>query len=75
MPANPRTPTGSGWRSCACRSTSAGTGCCYGAPAATAAEADFVVAEQTIRHDAEHPSYITLPVIPRSGPGLAEEAR
>ena len=46
-----------------------------GAPAATATEADFIVAEQTIRHDAEHPSYITLPVIPRSGPGLAEEAR
>ena len=45
----------------------------YGEPTAT--EADFVVAEQTIRHDAEHPSYITLPVIPRSGPGLAEEAR
>ena len=46
-----------------------------GVPAATATEADFVVAEQTIRHDAEHPSYITLPVIPRSGPGLAGEAR
>lgn len=37
-----------------------------GAPAATATEADFVVAEQAICHDAEHPSYITLPVIPRS---------
>ncbi len=36
-----------------------------GAPAATATERDFVVAEQVIRHDAEHPSYITLPVIPR----------
>jgi putative CocE/NonD family hydrolase len=36
-----------------------------GAPAATATEADFVVAEQTIHHDAGHPSYITLPVIPR----------
>ena len=36
-----------------------------GAPAATATEADFVVAEQTICHDARHPSYITLPVIPR----------
>jgi len=46
-----------------------------GAPAATATEADFVVAEQTIRHDADHPSYITLPVIPRSGPEPAEEAR
>jgi len=46
-----------------------------GAPAATATEADFVVAEQTVCHDAEHPSYITLPVIPRSGPGLAEEVR
>ena len=36
-----------------------------GAPAATATEDDFVVAEQTICHDAEHPSYVTLPVIPR----------
>jgi uncharacterized protein len=36
-----------------------------GAPAATATERDFVVAEQTICHDAGHPSYITLPVIPR----------
>jgi predicted acyl esterase len=62
-----------------CRGT--GTSDCFdrnpgnGAPAATATEANFVVAEQTIRHDAEHPSYITLPVIPRSGPGLAGEAR
>jgi uncharacterized protein len=37
-----------------------------GAPAATATEEDFVVAEQTICHDAAHPSSITLPVIPRS---------
>ncbi len=37
-----------------------------GASAATATERDFVVAEQTICHDAAHPSYITLPVIPRS---------
>ncbi len=36
-----------------------------GALAATATEADFVVAEQTICHDADHPSCITLPVIPR----------
>jgi len=36
-----------------------------GAPAATATERDFVVAEQAIRHDGDHPSYITLPVIPR----------
>jgi uncharacterized protein len=36
-----------------------------GAPAATATEADFVVAEQTVCHDAAHPSCITLPVIPR----------
>jgi uncharacterized protein len=36
-----------------------------GAPAATATERDFVVAEQTICHDAAHPSFITLPVIPR----------
>jgi uncharacterized protein len=36
-----------------------------GAPAATATEADFVVADQTICHDAGHPSFITLPVIPR----------
>jgi uncharacterized protein len=37
-----------------------------GAPAATAEARDFVVAEQTIYHDSGHPSYITLPVIPRS---------
>jgi putative CocE/NonD family hydrolase len=36
-----------------------------GAPAATATEQDFVVAEQTICHDAARPSSITLPVIPR----------
>ena len=36
-----------------------------GAPAATATEEDFVMAEQKILHDAAHPSYITLPVIPR----------
>jgi len=36
-----------------------------GAPAATATERDFVVADQTICHDAAHPSSITLPVIPR----------
>jgi uncharacterized protein len=36
-----------------------------GAPAATATQADFVVAEQTLCHDAGHPSSITLPVIPR----------
>jgi uncharacterized protein len=36
-----------------------------GAPAATATEEDFVVAEQTIFHDAGRPSFITLPVIPR----------
>jgi len=36
-----------------------------GAPAATATERDFVIAEQTICHDAAHPSFITLPVIPR----------
>jgi hypothetical protein len=35
-----------------------------GAPAATATEQDFVVARQTICHDAARPSYITLPVIP-----------
>ena len=44
-----------------------------GASAATATEADFTVAEQVICHDAERPSYITLPVIPPSG--LAEESR
>jgi putative CocE/NonD family hydrolase len=38
-----------------------------GAPAATATEADFVVAEQTVVHDGDHPSYLTLPVIPRPG--------
>jgi uncharacterized protein len=37
-----------------------------GAPAATATERDFVVAEQMICHDAANPSYITLPVIPRA---------
>lgn len=31
----------------------------------TDTEADFVVAEQTILHDAEHPSHIVLPIIPR----------
>jgi uncharacterized protein len=36
-----------------------------GAPAATATEDDFVVADQTICHDAARPCYITLPVIPR----------
>jgi uncharacterized protein len=36
-----------------------------GAPAATATEADFVVAQQAVHHDSGHPSYITLPVIPR----------
>lgn len=36
-----------------------------GAPAATATERDFVAAEQTICHDAGHPSASTLPVIPR----------
>ena len=36
-----------------------------GAPAGTATPADFVIAEQTVFHDAERPSYITLPVIPR----------
>jgi uncharacterized protein len=36
-----------------------------GARAASATEDDFVVAEQEIWHDSEHPSYITLPVIPR----------
>ena len=36
-----------------------------GAPAATATDQDFVVAEQTVCHDSDHPSYITLPVIPR----------
>jgi putative CocE/NonD family hydrolase len=37
-----------------------------GAPAATATARDFVVAEQIICHDGLHPSYITLPIIPRS---------
>ena len=37
-----------------------------GAPAATATATDFVVAEQTVYHDSRHPSYITLPVIPRA---------
>ena len=36
-----------------------------GALAATATEKDFVLAEQAIYHDSEHPSHITLPVIPR----------
>ena len=36
-----------------------------GAPAATATKEDFVVAEQTIFHDAGRPSFITVPVIPR----------
>ena len=37
-----------------------------GASAASATEQDFVVAEQTICHDAAHPSSVTLPVIPRA---------
>jgi uncharacterized protein len=37
-----------------------------GASAATATERNFVLAEQTICHDSGHPSYITLPIIPRS---------
>jgi len=36
-----------------------------GAAGATATAQDFVVAEQTICHNARQPSYITLPVIPR----------
>jgi len=36
-----------------------------GASAATATEEDFVTAEQTVFHDAAHPSCISLPVIPR----------
>lgn len=36
-----------------------------GAPVATATADDFVVAEQTLFHDSDHPSYVTLPVIPR----------
>ena len=36
-----------------------------GAPAAAATADDFVIAEQTVFHDAGHPSFITLPVIPR----------
>ena len=36
-----------------------------GAPAGTATPADFVIAEQTVFHDAGRPSYITLAVIPR----------
>jgi len=36
-----------------------------GAPAAICTERDFVVAEQTIWHDSERLSFITLPVIPR----------
>jgi uncharacterized protein len=40
-----------------------------GAPAATATQDDFVVAEQAVYHDGGHPSRITLPVIPRNGTG------
>lgn len=36
-----------------------------GGPAGTAVARDFVIAEQTICHDAGRPSYITLPIIPR----------
>lgn len=36
-----------------------------GAPTGAATEQDFTVAEQTVRHDRDHPSSITLPVIPR----------
>lgn len=31
-----------------------------------ATEKDFVVADQTIYHDAEHPSHVELPIIPQS---------
>jgi uncharacterized protein len=44
-----------------------------GARTATATEDDFVVAQQLIWHDEEHPSYITLPVIPR-GAASAQSA-
>lgn len=37
-----------------------------GTAAATATEADFVAAEQTVFHDRDRPSYVTLPVIPRA---------
>lgn len=33
---------------------------------ATATEKDFTVADQTVYHDAEHPSFVDLPVIPAS---------
>jgi putative CocE/NonD family hydrolase len=33
---------------------------------ASATEADFIVAEQTVHHDAEHASYVELPIIPSS---------
>ncbi len=46
-----------------------------GAPAATATEQDFVVADQTIFHDAGRPSHITLPIIPRPAPGTAVAGR
>jgi putative CocE/NonD family hydrolase len=40
-----------------------------GAPTGSATERDFVVAVQTVHHDRDHPSHITLPVIPRvAGP-------
>ncbi len=45
-----------------------------GAPASTATEADFVVAEQAVYHDVDHPSRITLPVIPRRGTGVHSAA-
>jgi putative CocE/NonD family hydrolase len=43
-----------------------------GALAATGTAEDFVVAEQSIFHDRDHPSHITLPVIPRREPPTAE---
>lgn len=42
-----------------------------GAPAGTATAADFVVAEQTVFHDASRPSHVILPVIPRHPEGEA----
>jgi predicted acyl esterase len=62
-PAGPIKTCGGEWRTAGrCFDRNPGNG----ALAATATEADFVVAEQTLCHDAGHPSYITLPVIPRN---------
>ena len=37
-----------------------------GKPASAVTTADFTVAVQTVHHEADHPSFVMLPIIPRS---------